>query len=75
MRRLTKKHQNNDFYCTKSNFLYLWTCQFVKFESKRSFKLRKLQLSKEISNDICKVIFNVCLCGLIASNDWTITKC
>ena len=65
-------HQKNDFHCTESNSLYFWTCQFHKFESKRSFKLRKLQLPKEISNDIFKVFFNVCLCGLIASNDWTI---
>ena len=56
-----EKHQNNDFHFTKSNFLYFWTCRFVKFESKCSFKLCKLQLPKEISNDICKVIFNVCL--------------
>ena len=72
-RAADEKHQNNDFYRTKSIILYFWTCQLVKFESKRSFKLRKLPLPKEISNDIYKVIFNVCLCGLIASNVWTIT--
>ena len=54
-----KTHQKNDFHCTKSNFRYFWTCQFGKFESKRSFKMRKLQLRKKVSNDICKVIFNV----------------
>ena len=30
------------------------TCHFVKFESKRSFKLCKLYLLKENSYDICK---------------------
>ena len=68
-----EKHQNNSIHCRKSNFRYFWTCQFVKFESK--LKLRKLQLPKEISNYICKVIFKFCLCGLNASNDWTITIC
>ena len=48
-----EKHQHNNFHCTKLNFRYFWTCHFVKFESKRSFKLRKLHLLKEY--DTCKV--------------------
>ena len=44
-----KKHQNNDFYGTRSSFRYFWTCHFVKFERKSSLKLCKLYLSKEIS--------------------------
>ena len=56
-----EKYQNNNIHCMKSNFHYFWTCQFAKIESK--LKLRKLQLPKDISNDIYRVIFNVCLCG------------
>ena len=37
-----EKYQNN-------KILYLWTCHFVKFENKRSLKLYKLHLPKEIS--------------------------
>ena len=36
------------------SFRYFWTCHFDKFESKRSFKLSKLHLPKEISYDMYK---------------------
>ena len=71
----SKNHQNSNFHCTKLNFCYFWTCHFVKFERKHSFKLCKLHLPKEMSYDIWKDFFNACFCELIASNDWTITIC
>ena len=62
-----KKHQNNNFHCTKSTFRNFWTCHFLK--------LSKLYLPKKISYDICKVFLTFVSVVLIASNGWTITLC
>ena len=59
-----EKHQNNDFHCAKLDFLYFWTCQFVKFESKHSFKLRKLQLPKEFQISFVSVYLLLQMTGL-----------
>ena len=44
-----KKNQNSDFYCTRLNFHYFWTCHFVKFDglTKMRNDLKRLTTSKK----------------------------